>query len=59
VFQEAGDTKCKLVVGFDSPEHEAALNNVNSGFLFRNVHLLAARIDTARKAREKAEKKKE
>ncbi len=58
IFQEAGDTKCKLTVGFDSPEHQAALNS-NTSFLFQNAHLLAARIETARKAREKAEKKKE
>lgn len=58
IFQEAGDTKCKLTVGFDSPEHQAALNS-NTSFLFQNAHLLAARIDSARQAREKSEKKKE
>lgn len=57
IFQEAGDTKCKLTVGFDSPEHQAALNS-NTSFLFQNAHLLAARIEAARKDREKAQKKK-
>jgi hypothetical protein len=58
IFQEAGDKKCKLVVGYDSPEEQAGLNAANSSFLFRNAHLIAGRIDSARKAREKDEKKK-
>jgi hypothetical protein len=58
ILQEAVDTKWKLVVGYDSTEHPTTLNAAADNSLFRNAHLLAARIDSARKAREKDEKKK-
>ncbi|HEX4211312.1 MAG TPA: hypothetical protein VHY56_13030, partial [Candidatus Binataceae bacterium] len=58
IFQEKNDTMCKLVVAIDAPTHSTAWNATNSSTLFRNASLLKARIESAMKAREKADKKK-
>jgi hypothetical protein len=57
VFQEKNDTQCKIVVTFESPDHSVALNSLGSDALWKTVHQLGARIESTRKAREKAAKK--
>ncbi len=57
VFQEEKDTKCKIVVAIDSPDHSTAWNATNSSALWRIAHTMQARIESAMKAREKANKK--
>ena len=45
---------CKLMVALSAPEERStALNEVNSGWLFRNASLMKARIESAMKARAK------
>lgn len=56
VFQEENDTACKIVVGIDAPTGEPAWNAENQSWLFRNAHLLKARVESAMKAREKKAK---
>lgn len=57
IFQEKNNTECKLVVAIDAPTHSTAWNSMNSSTLFRNASLLKARIESAMKARKKADKK--
>ncbi len=57
VFQEKHDTQCKIIVGIDSPDNSVAWNALNSSYLWRSAHLVAAKIDNVMKARQKAEKK--
>ena len=57
IFQEANDTKCKIVVAIDAPTHSEAWNANNSSVLLQNASLMKARIESTMKAREKANKK--
>jgi|SRR4051794_16774746 hypothetical protein len=57
VFPEKNDTSCKIVVGIESPDRSVSWNAANSSYLWQTAHTLAGKIESTRKAREKAAKK--
>ena len=61
IFPEHGQDKktkervemCRIVVAIYAPDRAATWNAMNSSSLFRNAHLLKARIESAMNARKK------
>jgi len=57
IFPEEHNSKCKIVVAINAPNHSVAWNATNSSALLQNASLMKAKIESAMKAREKKEKK--